>query len=804
MGNPLKDVRFALRQVARRPGFAAVVVLTLALGIGANTAIFSLVEGVLLRGLPYPEPEELVAVWPDMVTNARSAEWLAESTPSIAGISGLSVADFALTGDEGRPAERVFGARVFPGHFEVMRVRPLLGRTFRPEESDPGRSAVVVLDHSLWRTRYGGDPGIVGRTIRIDYAPYTVVGVMPPDYRPLETRFRLWVPQEVDPGTTVETDGTWWITTRIGRLAPGATVESAGRELQAAAARLAGRIPTEIDSRRAALATVVPLRDALVGSLDRTLWILLGAVGLVLLVACANVANLLLSRTPSKGREVAVRTALGASRGRVVAQLLVESLVLGLLGGAVGVALAWGSLDVLRAVAPPDLPRIREVRVDGGVLAFAAGVSLITALLFGLVPALRATALDARGALGGGRGAVGLAARNRLGAGLVAAEVAIAVVLVIGAGLMARTVRNLMEVDPGFRTEGVLTMQVSMPPVADADAGAGPDLVLYRRLWDDLGGLPGVEAVGGIHILPLGGGNNRYPFWAEGNEPAAAELAPAANIRVATPGYLEVMDIPLEEGRWFTVADRLETTPVMVLNRSLARRLWPDGSAVGRRVRLLAEDGFEWEVVGIVSDVTQMSLTRDPSGEIYLPHEQWTWPSMFVTIRATGRPATLAPRVVRAIGEVDPDITVSRVSTMDRVVGASIAPDRFLAGLMGAFGLLALVLGAVGVYGVVSCAVSGRMSEFAVRMALGSTGADILETTVARGLGPVAIGVVLGIVGAWGATRLLSTLLFEVSPADPLTYAVVALVLAAVAGVAWWLPARRAVRVDPMVVLREE
>lgn len=795
------NLRFAFRQIARRPGFAAVIVLTVALGIGANTAIFSLVAGVLLRPLPYPDADRLVAVWPETVTSVRATEWLAEETPTIAGVSGLSVGDFALTGDAGTEAERVYGARVSPGHFDVLEARPLLGRTFRAEESNPDRSAVVVLDHALWRARYGGDPDIVGRTIRIDYRPYTVVGVMPADFRPLEARFRLWVPQPVEPGATVETDGTWWVTTRIGRLAPGATRETAERDLRAAAVALAGRIPTEVDARRAALATAPRLQEALVGSVDRTLWILLGAVGLVLLVACANVANLLLSRVPSLRRDMALRTALGASRGRVMSQLLAESLVLALLGGALGVALARGALDVLRAMAPAGLPRLDGVAIDIPVLLFAIAASLSTALLFGLIPAIRATGTDVASVIGGGRGAARGSGGGRLAAGLIAAQVAIAVVLVVGAGLMVRTVRNLTSVDPGFRPEGVLTMQVSIPPSAE---GGGPDLVLYRRMWTELAALPGVEAVGGIHVLPLGSGNNRYPFWAEGNEPAAGAMAPVANIRVATPGYLDVMRIPLEEGRWFTDADRLGTTPVIVLNRSLADRLWPGESAVGREIRLLAEDGIAWRVVGVVSDVTQMALARDPSGEMYLPHEQWTWPSMYVTLLAAGPAEAMAPAAMDRIRRLDPDITVSRVSGMERIVAASIASDRFLAGIMGAFGILALVLGAVGVYGVVASGVARRVPEFAVRMALGSTGSDILGTTLGHGLGPVAIGVAVGIAGAWGATRLLSSLLFEVSPTDPATYASVALVLAAVATVAWWIPARRAVRIDPLAVLREE
>ena len=792
----------ATRSLIRQPGFAALSVLTLALGIGANTAIFSVLNGVVLRPLPYEDPESLVVVWPEQVTNVRMTEWLAANTSALAGVSGVTGYEFALADDGGESA-RVAGARVSPNHFEVMGARPLVGRAFRPEDAEPGRSRVVVLAHALWQTRFGGDPGVIGRMIRIDFVPHLVIGVMPADYRSLEPQFRLWLPQEVEPGTTVGTDETWWVRTRVGRLAGGASVAAAQAELRVAAVRLASAYPAEVDRGAAGRATVAPLREALVGEFGRTLWILLGAVSLVLLTACSNVANLLLARSGARQREVAVRTAIGASRGQVIAQLLTESLVLGVLGGAAGIVLAWLVLAVLKAGAPADLPRIQEVAVDSTVLLFGLAVSLLTAAVFGLVPALRASRLPVRAVLaGGGRGFTG-PGPGRLGRTLIAAEVAVAVVLIVAAGLMARTVWNLRTVDPGFYTDRVLTLHIAAPPALE-DSSARTDLDAYRRVWEAVAALPGVEAVGGIHLLPLAAGNNRYPYWAENNEPRPGSLPPVANIRVATPGYLGAMGIPILEGRWFATTDLRDGPPVLVVNRSLADRLWPGASPVGKRIRLLDEGSFDWEVIGVIGDVHQSTLRLEPQHEIYLPHEQWQWPAMFATVRTAGDAAAFAPAVRRAIHEVDPDIAISRVATMEQVVAASIATNRFLAALTVGFALLALALGSVGVYGVLSYGVSRRMPEFGVRLALGSTRQRIIRQALWDSLRPVSAGLAIGVAAAWATTRLLSALLFDVSPTDPATFVTVVAVLLIVAAAASYLPARRAASADPTTAIRAE
>jgi predicted permease len=541
-----------------------------------------------------------------------------------------------------------------------------------------------------------------------------------------------------------------------------------------------------------------------VGSYGRSLWILLGGAGLVLLIACSNVANLLLARAAARAGDMAVRTALGATRRQVVGHMLAEGLVLGVLGGAGGLALAWVALSRVQALAPADLPRLDEVGMSAATLIFVVAASLLTPLVFGLVPALRAAALDVRGVLArGGRSPSVDHGRGRLAAALIAAETALSLILVIGAALLARSVWNLQGVDPGFRAAGVLTFQVTVPPPPGGPAADAPDL--YDELWRTIASVQGVEASGGIHVLPLGAGNNRYPFWAEDNEPPAGSLAPVANIRVATPGYLDALGIGLLEGRWFAVDDRMEATPVLALNRTLARRLWPGESALGKRVRLLDGNAFEWEVVGVIEDVRQMALASEPSAEIYLPHAQWGAPggAMFVTVRSAGRAEAPWPGLERAIQALDPGIVTARVATMEQVVSASLAAPRFLAGLVTTFGALALALAAVGVYGVMSQAVGRRVPELGIRMALGSSRAQALRVSMARGLLPVGVGLAVGLCAAWGATRVLGALLYGVEATDPLTYAAVAAMLATVATLACWLPAWRAVRAAPLAALRE-
>jgi predicted permease len=579
---------------------------------------------------------------------------------------------------------------------------------------------------------------------------------------------------------------------------------AAQTDLRAAAAELARQFPSEFDAAQAALATVGPLQNDLVGDFGRALRILFAAAGLVLLIACANVTNLLLARSSARERDVAVRTAIGAARRQIVAQLATESLVLGLIGGALGFGMAWGILEAVKAGAWIEIPRLEEVHIDRGVLLFALAVSLATPLLVGLLPAWRATRLEVRSLLGSGsRGSVGAGSTGRLMSVVIAAEVALSVVLAVASGLLVNSLRKLADVNPGFRPEQVLTLQVSVPTSPDTTQ-RGPDMDVYAALWSSLAALPGVRAVGGIQALPLTEVNNRYPFWAEDNLPAPGTRAPAVNIRAATPGYLPAMGIPLVEGRWFTDEDRADVPPVMAMNETLAKRLWPNGGALGKRVRLLSEDADEWTVIGVIGDVRQSDLARAPSGEIYLPHAQWAFQSMFVTVAATGNVGALGPVVRSAIQAVDPNVTIARVATMQGVVSRSIAFDRFVAALVSTFGLLALLLGAVGVYGVGAHAVQRRTQEFGVRMALGGDRERILHDAMRDGLRPVAWGVLVGLAGAFAASRALRSLLFDLAPTDPLTWTFAVGGLLVVAALACYLPARRITRLDPVEALRSD
>lgn len=792
--------RRAVRSLSRDPGFALLSTLTLALGIGCTTAMFAVVNGVVLQPLAYEKADELMVLWPEAVTNVRAAEWFAGETRSFMEIAAISPADFGLTGDG--PGERVAGARVSTNYFDVMGARFHAGRTFQAGESEPGRSNVAVLSYGLWQARYGGDAGVIGKEIRLDHGPYIVIGVLEANYRPIDDAWQVWTPQPVEPGTTVATDETWWMRTRIARLAPGATLESAQIDFRAAAVRLVQAFPEEINPDVAERATVLPLQTAVLGGYERTLWILLSIVGFVLLIACANVTNLLLARAERSHKDVAVRAALGAGRHQLVVQLMAESAVLGLASGVMGVLLAWGATDIFRAIAPADLPRVRDVRIDGHVLLFSLAIALLVPVLFGILPALRLARSDVRQVLAEyGRGAGASRRHGRMTAGLVASEIAMAVLVVTGATLLVRSLLNLRSVDPGFRSDQVLTFQVTAPPVPSG-AASEPDMNVYGALWANIAALPGVESVGAIHILPLGMGNNRYPFWADGHSWPPGSPPPAANIRVATPGYVEAMQIPLHEGRWFVDTDRAESEQVVAINRALANRLWPGESAIGKRIWLLDEESEPWRVVGVIGDVRQMELARDASGEIYLPHDQWRWPAMYATVRTSVPPTSLIPSIRRVADRTDARITIARIAAMKEVVRGSLAGIEFMTRLTALFAVLALLLGVVGVYAVTTVAVSRRIPEFGLRMALGSPAARVIESTLRRDLRPVGAGLVLGLAAAWLTTGVLASLLFAVEPFHLPTYLAVATTIAFAALCATYLPARRATRANPLDALR--
>ncbi|MFW6201178.1 MAG: ADOP family duplicated permease [Gemmatimonadota bacterium] len=803
--NAARDLRFAVRGLRSSPAFAAVVVLTLAIGIGANTAVFSVVDGVLLRPLGFADSDRIVRLLEYMsdgsgrgtISSPNFYDWRDEAT----------VFEAAALYDEYRPTltgvdepVRVPAASVSASYFEVLGVRPAAGRFFLPEEDEPGSSR-VVLGWGLWQERYGGDPSVVGATIELSGFEYTVVGVAP---RGLEDaglsgdRFeppRLW---RSTPSYFATNGRGGRSFTAVARLRPGVTVERAQEELSAIHARLAERFPENNANR---VVRVEPLKDQIVGDVRPALLALLGAVGLVLLIACANVANLLLFRAASRRREVSLRAALGASGGRIAQGLLAESLVLAVLGGLAGVGLAYLATSVLADLAASHLPRVENVGVDPRVLGFTALVTVATALLVGLAPAWRAMRVDAADALAaGGRTSTGDRAQARFRSAVVAAEVALAVVVVIGGALLGRSLAELRAVDPGIAVDRLLVMEVDPPNDPyfgdDADTLLTGLTRLYDGLVDRVLRVPGVRAAGLTDVLPLSGGFNGFAYRVVGPAlPDPAAEPPRAELRAVSPAYFEAMGIPRLRGRGFEASDAASAPPVVVVNDALARRHWPEGRAVGERLDIGGEEAAT--IVGVVGDVTQFSLDRSPEPTVYRPHPQapgWMRDDQTLVVRTERDPATVAGAVRAAVREVEPRMTIADVRPMSAVLGGTLAQPRFRTLLLGAFSLMALLLAVIGVYGMVAYGVAQRTRELGLRMALGATTRQVAGMVVGEGLRPVLAGTLIGLAAAFGATRLISGLLYGVGATDPLTFALVPITLVAVAALAAWLPVHRAGR----------
>ncbi len=803
----LRDIRHALRRLRHSPGFTVSVLLTLALGIGASVAMFTVVNAVLLRPLPYPHPDRLVELLPGENANIALATDLGEHAPGVEAWTGLSTWSLTLTG-QGDPAA-IQTQMVDAGFFDVYGVQPLLGRAFLSADRDPARSDIVLLSWSLWQSRFGGDPSVVGRRLALDgdgHSSRTVVGVMPRGFRapsaPNGSQIEAWAPLSVAPGRTVLTDSTWYVNSIIARMRPGATVEGVASGVRSEMESLYGKFPQVIDRDAVRAAGATGLLSSLVGDVSRPLWILLGAVGLVLLLLCANLANLLLARGERRRRELAVRSALGAGRGHLVRDQLLESALLSLGGCVAGVGLARLLLAGLRVSRISGLPRSGSLPLDASVLAFALAVAVACALGFGLLPALRATAGDLRGRLGEGSRTEGTRSGRRLGRGLVAVEVALALVVVTGAGLLLGSLRALRSVDPGLDARGVLDVRLEPPDQAYRGNGGARARAFYAQLLPRLRALPDVQSVGAIQIVPMGGGNWAFPYLAEGHLPPQNAPLPDANFRVVTPGYFQTLGIPLVAGRLLGPADRADAAPVGLINRAMARKLWPGESAVGKEIKLFGSDPFR--VVGVVGDVHQRSLREAPVPEMYRPLEQFALAGMDLVVKARGEPAAALAAVRRTLHDVAGDVPVARTRPLGDVLSASLARERFFAGVLAFFALLALALGAVGVYGVMAYEVAGRHGEFGIRMALGATPARILRGALGEGLVPVWAGLAAGLAGSLASARLLSSLLFGVGPTNPLIVALSALVLVAVAAAAIWIPARRAARVDPVRALRSE
>ncbi|MBA3346669.1 MAG: ABC transporter permease [Gemmatimonadales bacterium] len=796
-----QDLRYTLRQLARSPGFAIVAVLTLGLGIGANTAIFSVVNAVLLRPLPYDDPSRLMMVretrpegTPGVVSFLNFADWR-EQSRDFEALSLFRGTRLNVAG-RGEP-ERVAGALVTTDFFRVLRVTPVAGRRFAAGEDQAGSDAVVVLSHQLWQRRFGGDPRAIGQVVTVDGKPMTVIGVAPAGFDYPE-QSQMWLPVSNDAADILENRGLHGYSV-IGRLLPGVTVEQARVRMSALAARLAQQYPA---SNQGWGAMVTPLQEALVGDVRPTLLVLLGAVGFVLLIASANVANMMLARSAGRRREISIRTAMGASRSRLIRQLLTESLLIALLGGSVGLLLAvWGA-DALISLKPDDIPAAGGVVLDRAVLGFTLAVSVLTSVLFGLVPALHAARLDSGALLREAGRATGGSDRQRTRRLLVVTEIALSLLLLIGAGLMIRSFSRLQAVDPGFNPAGVLTARLSLPPTRYDSTQV---VRFYDQLVEKVRALPGVSSAAAVSFVPLGPAGARYRFNVAGQPVVEPQQRPGADFYAVTPGYFSTLEIPLQAGRAMGPEDRFDTPAVVVINQTMAARHWPGQSALGKRITFGEPEENAWlEVIGVVADVKQRSLDTAVRPQVYAPEAQVGWEEMSLVIRTPADPWSLVPAVRQQVLALDRDQPVSDFETLGQIRSASISADRFRTLLLGGLALVALLLAAIGVYGVIAYGVAQRSREIGIRMALGARQAEILALVVREAMATVAVGIVAGVVAALALSSVLESLLYTVKPGDPPTFVVICVLVSAVALAACVLPARRATKVDPMLALRTE
>ena len=804
-----QDLRFAIRQLLRNPGFTVVALVTLALGIGATAAIFSAVRAVVLRPIPVPNPERIIAVYEELRGNRSnvSAGNFVDGVQPVTAFShttAIQYSSFNLADAE--DAERIIGARTTAGFFDVFATAPVLGRVFTAEEDQPGREQVVVLSHRLWTRRFGKDPSIVGRPIRLNGRHYEVIGVMPAHFDYTAQSEELWVPIAFTAERKATHDEHYL--QAYGRLGPGATAQQALSELTRNAADLRVKFP--LDDAELGFSVIGAL-DELVGDYRRRLFIMLGAVGFVLLIACGNIANLLLARGAARSGELAMRAALGAGRGRIVRQLLTESAVLAALAGTAGLALAWWGVRALVAVAPPGVPRLEQTTVDPVVLAFTLGVALLSAVLFGLAPALRAARTDVQMVLKeGGRGASAGRVRDRLRTSLIVAELALALMLLVGAGLLIRSALVLERTHPGFQPSGVLTGRLALP------AGDYAEHERIVQTFDQIAAavrsVPGVTAAALTSQVPMGPGGNGNGLIPEGR-PFLPDQAINSRLRIVTPGYFETLGIPIVRGRALSEADRRGGLKVMVISEALARAAFPGLDPLGRRIACCepAPDGKGPDyktVVGVAGDVRSRGLGEAPSPEFYLPAAQvpaaaWNWiqRSMYVVVRTPMDAAALTTPVRAALAPVVPGVPFFDTRTMEQRVGASIATARFNTLLLTVLGAIGLVLSAVGIYGVIAYFVSRRTQEIGVRMALGATRRDVVALVIRQGAVPVLAGIAVGMAVSFPLARLLSTQLVGVTPNDPVTYSAVVCGLAGVALLAILIPATRAASVDPTKAL---
>ena len=811
MDSIIKDIRYGVRGLLKHPGFTAIVVITLALGIGASTAIFSVVNSVLLRRLPYRNAERIVAIQEHdpngkrgQSTAANFLDWRAQQTvfENLAAIKQTTT-NLALSDQ----AERLELAQTNANFFDVFGITPQYGRLFIPQDEQAGHEPVVVVSNTLWQRRFGSDPSLVGRQITLDGKTYTVVGIAPPGFQ-YPDKTELWLPPlrlvpEMYPDQDVTQSRRMGYLTVVASLKPGVSLQQAAGEMETITGRLRQQYP---DSNNRRFNRVVSLHDHLIGDTNKLLWLLLGAVTFVLLIGCANVANLLLASGASRQKEMAIRTALGASRLRVVRQLFTESLILALVGGVVGLFIAYWGLTAITKLLPADFPRLNEIHMDLRVLGFTFGASILTGIVFGLAPALQISRSDVQEAMREtGRGASGSRRQSRFRQALIVAEVALSVVLLAGAGLLFRSFLQLQSVNTGFVSQQVLTARLT--PSGTNYVNDDDYAKFYNGVIEKVSAIPGVEDAGLINTLPLYKGPTSG-FRVEGRPVTTPDKWPSVNYRVVSPNYFRAMGIPVLQGRAYTDRDDQNAPLVMIVNQQLVQEQFPGENPVGKRITFggtNADGQPRWfEIVGVVANVRSVELREEPIPELYFSARQDLWPAMSLVVRSSVEPSSLSASVRQAVNEVDRSVPVADVKPMDHIVSESITQPRFNLFLLGLFGSVAMILSAAGIYGVTAYTVTQRTRELGIRIALGAQMGDVLKMILGQGMAVIGVGLVVGLAAAFALMRLLRSLLFGVGENDPLTFVAITVVLVLVALIACYIPARRATKVDPLVALRYE
>jgi putative ABC transport system permease protein len=805
----MNDLRFAFRQLRKSPGFAFVAVLTLALGIGANTAIFSVVDAVLLHPLAFKDPSRLVAVWetneqPGGEVNHRNEvamgnfyDWRAQNQV-FEQIAALTYANFNLIGVA--EPERIQGAVVSFNFFSTLGLQPAIGRSFVAEEENQAAPRSVVISHGLWQRRFGSDPNLVGQTRVLNGEQFTVVGVMPAGFEiqfPASMKVEMWTPLRRGSSDGDRKEHYLYV---LGRLRDGVSLEQAQAGMNVIVRQLQQQYP---DTNRGTGVNIVPLRKQLVGNIQPYLYVLFAAVGFVLLIACANVTNLMLARLAGRQKEIAVRLALGAGRGRLIRQFLTESLMLSALGSFLGLLVAAWGIEGLRRLAPPDLPRLSEISLNGPVFVWTFSILILTGILLGLAPALHASNPDLNSSLQESGRTTGGRKRNRLSRTLVISEVALALLLLVGAGLMIRSSMRLQQVNPGFEGKNLLTLNIALPRQKYKENQQAN--FFFDQMLERIARLPGVEFAGGVDPLPMSGSDSSTGVLIEGQPIVPSADRAEAGERLVTPGYFQAMRIPLLQGRQFTEQDRADAPRVVLVNQALAQRFFPSQRALGKRLGIEDDGKLLWaEIIGVVGNVKHRSLDAEIKPELYEPYQQFPRNFMSLVVRTTVEPSSTIAAIRDQVLALDRDQPVFEIKTMEELLSHSLAQSRFIMLLLGIFSALAMALAAVGIYGVMACFVTRRHKEIGIRMALGAQKSDVLKLVVVEGMGLAVIGIVLGLAASFALTRIIANLLFGIGPTDPATLIAVSLLLTSVAFLACWIPARRAARVDPMITLRAE